>query len=1528
MCEVGRLLTPWSKYRTRGNNFLRKRTNVFTSSKIFHQAFDARLCPGKHQHFPIAGKIYHLGRWISLSEYAARYSTGFGKYVARYLSCGIRHKPLVWEELSVEDVSTAFVQAVINRKREAVTQDALEEPQPDAKRQKYGSKQPPRGPFGCAHGDFWSGIFRQLDTKVPRVGKRVFTEGEEIAEVQRGVPGMKVRRVEVCRGTERFRVPDVKVDRTEIPLRVTVVKDRHTGRAEVLGPVEKWTQLPKGQQTRKGKPAKVSITIFGDHVALNSGGNLGKERDDVVEFDCANPPQEEIPHGDVVPESELPEPVASNKVPHGVAQHGPGFRELTGEERGYLRRLHHNLGHPAPERLAKFLKERHADPKFIRGILDFQCDGCSESKRGCESSRPAVIHESLEFNQVVGLDTAVWTSGNGVQYMFTHIIDEGTLFHVGSHVSHTNVETQLKVFERNWLLWAGPPQTVYVDPASEFRSEEWMDKMQSIDAHVKTTVGAAHWQLGRVEIHGAIVKKMLDKMDAEKPIQSTEEFETCLTHAFNAKNCLSRIKGYSPEQAVLGVSRRLPGSLTSDSHAGSLAMAEGEGSASESFRLSLERRCSARKTFIDADNSSSLRRALLRRNRPLRGPYETGDLVLYWRKKGANLKRERGRWYGPASVVAVEGTRNVWLNHGGRLVRACPEQIRPASFREWKHAKELVPSSEVSSISRFSQNLKGGGFIDLEEDGIPEEEQDDEYEPSILEPEGEKSAGLPSGAESLEGEEKPLSPREMPVPDDTESEELQPHEIPIPESESDDVGNDGDDPLLFGDDVVFAVEETSWDLWEVEIPLEQAQEVPVLCASTADESVLLVSDTKKRKVEVKLSTLKSQDQLRMAVAKHKEIGAWLKHSTVRKVSKGKIPESSIMRCRWILSWKSASPTDHPDDVQDGRKGKARLVVVGFEDPGVGVVQNDSPTLSKDGRQMVIQQVSSHGWDLVSFDISTAFLHGDGDGRLLGLHPTPELAESLGMGEEDQCQLVGGAYGRVDAPYLWFCKFRDTMLQEGYHQCPMDPCVFTLTSKEKDGKVRVRGSLGVHVDDGIGGGDNVFMKSLERIRKKFSFGSFEKGSFTFTGIRVQQWDDKSIEYDQIDYIEKISPLEIPRRRRDQMESQITPEETTQLRSLIGALQYASVHTRPDLSAKIGELQSSVPKATVRDLVQANKVLHEAKVHKVSLMTVPIAPDQVSFCAFSDASFLSGKEKYAHQGGLIFATTPELLENKKSVVAPIAWISKKIQRVTRSTLGAEAIALSGTVDRLLWIRLIWEWLNNPEVDWKCPEEALKKARRAALVTDCKSAYDLLTKAAIPQCEEHRTTIECLLIRERLQSNCMVRWVTSNAQLADCLTKSMDGSVLRECLRSGRYALFDEGRILQQRSDKKQRIKWAKEVTTDSVANTATDIKDTWEVDGHGQVIRIHHVPRRKMFSPIGVPDCPVDIRELGVQRITVAVSSSGKSWNERDFWPGTRGHAATSESWTGKTVFQCKGSVKLPQFSQGVSTGSNSDAAVNS
>jgi hypothetical protein len=226
-------------------------------------------------------------------------------------------------------------------------------------------------------------------------------------------------------------------------------------------------------------------------------------------------------------------------------------------------RLHHNLGHPLPNKFANFLKERHADPSLAQGALDFQCDSCAESSKGFDSSRPGVIHENLGFNQVAGMDTATWASQAGKQFHFTHIIDEGTLFHVAAPVDSWDAESQIKIFEHIWLLWAGPPQTIYLDPSTENTSEVWKDKMQSLDIHTKLTATDAHWQLGRAEIHGAIVKRMLDRMDLESPIRNMDGFEAALTQAFNAKNGLSRVNGYSPEQAVLGISKRLPASIVS-----------------------------------------------------------------------------------------------------------------------------------------------------------------------------------------------------------------------------------------------------------------------------------------------------------------------------------------------------------------------------------------------------------------------------------------------------------------------------------------------------------------------------------------------------------------------------------------------------------------------------------------------------------------------------------------------------------------------------------------------------------------------------------------------------------------------------------------------------------------------------------------------------------------------------------------------------------------------------------------------------
>ncbi|OLQ08619.1 hypothetical protein AK812_SmicGene7844 [Symbiodinium microadriaticum] len=218
--------------------------------------------------------------------------------------------------------------------------------------------------------------------------------------------------------------------------------------------------------------------------------------------------------------------------------------------------------------------------------------------------------------------------------------------------------------------------------------------------------------------------------------------------------------------------------------------------------------------------------------------------------------------------------------------------------------------------------------------------------------------------------------------------------------------------------------------------------------------------------------------------------------------------------------------------------------------------------------------------------------------------------------------------------------------------------------------------------------------------------------------------------------------------------------------------------------------------------------QSKVHAVSLMIVPIQENHVTFCTFSDASFASTKDNNSYQGALVVATDWRMLANESAVLVPVAWSSRKIARVVRSTLSAEVVSLCGSVDRMSWIRLFWEWIKDPSVDIAQPDDVLKRAPQASLVTDCKSAYDIATKTAVPSCTELRTQLECLLLRERLQENCLMRWVHSRAMLADCLTKVMDSSELRRRLSEGRYALFDEQQVLENRAGKRQSLKWLKD------------------------------------------------------------------------------------------------------------------------
>ena len=132
-----------------------------------------------------------------------------------------------------------------------------------------------------------------------------------------------------------------------------------------------------------------------------------------------------------------------------------------------------------------------------------------------------------------------------------------------------------------------------------------------------------------------------------------------------------------------------------------------------------------------------------------------------------------------------------------------------------------------------------------------------------------------------------------------------------------------------------------------------------------------------------------------------------------------------------------------------------------------------------------------------------------------------------------------------------------------------------------------GVLGIHVDDGLGGGDRVFETAIQELNSRFPFGSLKKRQYVFTGIEMTQESDYSIKLSQTKYVQDIEAISITRERRKEITSEVTEEERTRLRGLNGSIQFAAVHTRPDLSARVGRSQSQVNGATMEDLLEANR-----------------------------------------------------------------------------------------------------------------------------------------------------------------------------------------------------------------------------------------------------------------------------------------------------------------------------------------------------
>ena len=114
--------------------------------------------------------------------------------------------------------------------------------------------------------------------------------------------------------------------------------------------------------------------------------------------------------------------------------------------------------------------------------------------------------------------------------------------------------------------------------------------------------------------------------------------------------------------------------------------------------------------------------------------------------------------------------------------------------------------------------------------------------------------------------------------------------------------------------------------------IEVMTDIELLLDGSSVVDVFAVSSARRKRVEVSERKMTESDRKLFRKAKELEVQSWLDHRVLDLVKKKFVDQERVMRARWVLTWKSSG------------KAKARLCVLGFQDPDLTDVSRDSPTL--------------------------------------------------------------------------------------------------------------------------------------------------------------------------------------------------------------------------------------------------------------------------------------------------------------------------------------------------------------------------------------------------------------------------------------------------------------------------------------------------------------------------------------------------------------------------------------------------------
>lgn len=769
--------------------------------------------------------------------------------------------------------------------------------------------------------------------------------------------------------------------------------------------------------------------------------------------------------------------------------------------------------------------------------------------------------------------------------------------------------------------------------------------------------------------------------------------EIALSWAVCARNALHNFSGFCPNQLVFGRNPSFPNVF--DSKPPALE----ERTNSEVVAQNLNAMNSARREFIRNESDDRVRRALLRQvrdNDPRK--FNPGDSV-YFKRNGND------QWRGPARVIGRDG-KQILVRHGGIVVRvhSCRAQHETDNERidlDALSSGNIDPEPVNSNVN----NEIDDGFTFG--DGLTQSPIDEPRTPN-------SETDLSGNSNTLQDDNSVAQitedrvQRVLPPPLDCKKMKVGQRISYL----------NGNDKEVFGQIVsragkvggkyekCYNVKQSSGEVNCVDL-----NSVRNLCEVSDDHEVFV-----------------SVPSDPVHEAKLKEFDSWKENDVFEEVEDC---GQSVISVRWVVTEK----------VKEGNTiTKARLVVRGFEEELLD--RTDSPTCSKDSMRMALSIISSFGWKCQSVDVRCAFLQGKMIDRDVFVRPPPEFENGMIW------RLKKSVYGLNDAARAWYNSLKKMLKDLHMKMSSLDPAFFFY----HDDKDKLSGLMCVHVDDLLFAGDDLFLRNIVKpLMSLIKVGSTSVESFKYIGVNIIQ-SGQTIQLNQTDYIMTIQPIVLSKQRCNRKFDQLSKEESEKYRALIGQLNWISTQSRPDVAFSVCELSKFNDSNTVDNMLRANKVVKIVKDGNVSITFVPLKDlNSVVVECYSDASYANLSDGGSQGGYLVF------IGDGNGSRSLVSWQSRRVRRVVKSTLAAEALALLDAAQAgVLMAHMLAEVLSSVRPIVRC-------------YVDNRSLVESLysTKSV----DDKHLRIDMAVLRDMIHQGELqdVTWVQSAKQLANALTKS---------------------------------------------------------------------------------------------------------------------------------------------------------------